>query len=442
VSHLLAGRAQMGTSLAFHIVFASLGVGLPVLIAIAHFLGLRRDDPVWMRIAMRLTRAFTVLVVIGVISGIVISVELTVLWPTFVARAGSIIGLPFSLESYAFFIEAIFLALYLFARDRLGPWLHWATLLPVCLGALVSAWIVVAANAWMNAPTGFKREDGRFVDISPLHAIFNAAMPAETFHMIAAAYLATGFSVAGVYALSMLRGHCGTYERRGLGLGMALVAAAIVPIGVSGDNAGRMIAQAQPVKLAATEGLVHTQRHAPLILGGLIDQNGNTRYGIQIPDLLSLLVGRDPNTLVKGLDSVPPQQRPPVVVVRNAFSFMAAAGVALGIVAGVYWLARWRRPRLAEHRLMLLAVAASGPLAFATIEAGWIVTEVGRQPWIIYHVMRTQAAITGSPLVGVMFVLFSALYVALTLITVVALRSEMRLLPRRTLAPHSLTNRH
>jgi cytochrome d ubiquinol oxidase subunit I len=441
VSHLLAGRAQMGTSLAFHIVFASLGVGLPVLIAIAHFLGLRRDDQVWMRIAMRLTRAFAVLVVIGVISGIVISVELTVLWPTFVARAGSIIGLPFSLESYAFFIEAIFLALYLFARDRLSPWLHWATLLPVCLGALVSAWIVVAANAWMNAPTGFKRDHGRFVDISPWHAIFNAAMPAETFHMIAAAYLATGFAVAGIYAVSMLRGHRGTYERRGLGLGMALVAAAIVPIGISGDNAGRMIAQAQPVKLAATEGLVHTQRHAPLVLGGLIDRNGNTSYGIQIPDLLSLLVGRDPNTLVRGLDSVPPQQRPPVVVVRNAFSFMAAAGIALGIVAGAYWLARWRRPRLAEHRLMLLAVAASGPLAFATIEAGWIVTEVGRQPWIIYHVMRTQAAITGSPLVGAMFVLFSGLYVVLSLITVVALRSEMRMLPRRTLAAHSLTKR-
>jgi cytochrome d ubiquinol oxidase subunit I len=431
VSHLLAGRAQMGTSLAFHIVFASLGVGLPVLIAIAHFLGLRFRDPVWMRLAMRMTRAFTVLVVIGVISGIVISVELTLLWPTFVTRAGSIIGLPFSLESYAFFLEAIFLALYLFARDRLRPWVHWLTLIPVCVGALVSAWIVVAANAWMNAPTGFRRDHGRFVDISPLHAIFNPAMPSETFHMIAAAYLATGFTVAGVYAVSMLRGRRGAYERRGLGLGMALVAAAIVPIGISGDNAGRMIAQAQPIKLAATEGLAHTQRHAPLIVGGLTDQAGHTRYGIEIPDLLSLLVGRDPNTRVRGLDSVAPANRPPVAIVRSAFSLMAGAGVALGVLSAAYWLARWRRPRLAEHRLMLLAIAAAGPLSFATIEAGWVVTEVGRQPWIIYGIMRTRAAITTSPLVGLMFVLFSGLYAALSVVTVVALRSEMRLLPKR-----------
>lgn len=430
MSHLLAGRAQMGTSLGFHIVFASLGVGLPVLIATAHFLGLRLKDPVWMRIAMRLTRAFTVLVVIGVVSGIVISVELTVLWPTFVARAGSIIGLPFSLESYAFFVEAIFLALYLFARDRLTPWLHWLTLLPVCLGALVSAWIVVAANAWMNAPTGFRRLHGRFVDISPLHAIFNPAMPSETFHMIAAAYLATGFAVAGVYAVSMLRGRRGTYERRGVGLGMALVALAIVPIGISGDNAGRMIAREQPAKLAATEGLAHTQRNAPLILGGITDQQGHTRYGIEIPDLLSLLVGRRPGTLVHGLDSVPPRNRPPVMIVRNAFSLMAGAGVALGLLSAAYWFARWRRPRFAEHRLMLLAIAAAGPLAFVTIEAGWVVTEVGRQPWIIYGVMRTQSAITTSPLVGLMFVLFSGLYLALSVVTVVALRSEMRLLPR------------
>jgi cytochrome bd ubiquinol oxidase subunit I len=431
VSHLLAGRTQMGTSLAFHIVFASLGVGLPVLIAIAHFLGLRFRDPVWMRLAMRMTRAFTVLVVIGVISGIVISVELTLLWPTFVRRAGSIIGLPFSLESYAFFLEAIFLALYLFARDRLRPWVHWLTLIPVCVGALVSAWIVVAANAWMNAPTGFRRDHGRFVDISPLHAIFNPAMPSETFHMIAAAYLATGFTVAGVYAVSMLRGRRGAYERRGLGLGMALVAAAIVPIGVSGDNAGRMIAQAQPIKLAATEGLAHTQRDAPLVLGGLTDQAGHTRYGIEIPDLLSLLVGRDPNTRVRGLDSVAPANRPPVAIVRSAFSLMAGAGVALGVLSAAYWLARWRRPRLAEHRLMLLAIAAAGPLSFATIEAGWVVTELGRQPWIIYGVMRTRAAITTSPLVGLMFVLFSGLYAALSVVTVVALRSEMRLLPKR-----------
>lgn len=430
MSHFLAGRAQMGVSLGFHIVFASLGVGLPVMIAIAHFLGLRRRDPVWMRVATRLTRAFTVLVVIGVVSGIVISVELALLWPRFMAQAGPVIGLPFSLETYAFFVEAIFLSLYLFGRSRLSPWLHWATLLPVCLGGLASAWIVVAANAWMNTPTGFRYVHGRFLDPNPFRAILNPAMPAETYHMIAAAYLATGFAVAAVYAFAILRGRNSLYERRGLALGMAMVALWIVPIGISGDRAGRMLAKEQPVKLAAAEGLAHSRRDAPLAIGGLVDQSGHLRYAVEIPYALSLLVGRNPRTLVTGLDAVPPSQRPPVAVVRTAFGFMAGAGPLLALITAAYWLARWKRPHWLTRRLLLGAIILAGPLAFATIETGWIVTEVGRQPWIIYGYLRTRAALTSSPLVGLMFALFTLLYLFLSALTVVALRSELRLLPR------------
>jgi cytochrome bd ubiquinol oxidase subunit I len=433
MSHLLAGRAQMGTSLGFHIVFASLGVGLPVLIAAAHFLGLRNGDEVWLRLAARLTRAFAVLVVVGVISGIVISVELVLLWPRFVSAAGPVIGLPFSLESYAFFVEAIFLALYLFARGRLSPWLHWATLIPVCLGGLASAWIVVAANAWMNTPVGFTFAHGQFTHPHPYAAIFNPSMPAETFHMATAAYLATGLTVAGVYAVPVLRGRAGVYERRGLGLGMTLAALFVVPLGIAGDVAGRAIAQHQPLKLAAAEALPTTQRDAPFTIGGIADANGHVRYGIHVPYALSLLVGRSPHAQVTGLDAAPARDRPPVAVVHTAFDLMVGIGTLLPAAIGAYFLARWRRPRWLERRALYLPIVASGPLAFVAIEAGWTVTEVGRQPWIVYGLVRTSTTLTTSPLVGLMFLLFSALYVGLSAVTVVALRSERSLLPRRAL---------
>jgi cytochrome d ubiquinol oxidase subunit I len=424
----------MGTSLAFHIVYASFGVALPVLIAIAHFLGLRNDDAVWLRLAARLTRAFAVLVVVGVISGIVISLELFLLWPGFVAKAGPVIGLPFSIETYAFFVEAIFLSLYLYARDRLSPWLHWATLLPVCLGGLASAWIVVAANSWMNTPTGFRFSHGRFVDPHPYAAIVNPSMPAETFHMVTSAYVAGGLTVGAVHAFAMLRGRRGLYERRGLALGMTLAALAIVPLGLAGDLAGRTIAKGQPIKLAAAEALATTQTHAPFTIGGLADQNGKVRFGVRIPDALSLLVGRNLGTRVRGLDSVPPSQRPPVAIVHSAFDLMVLVGGFLTAAIGAFWVAWWRRPRWLESRPLLLAVALAGPLSFVAIEAGWTVTEVGRQPWIVYGLVHTQAAVTTSPLVGLMFVLFTALYAGLSVVTVAALRSELRLLPRRAAA--------
>jgi cytochrome d ubiquinol oxidase subunit I len=436
MTQLLAGRAQMGTSLGFHIVFASLGMGLPVLIAAAQFLGLRNDDEVWLRLASRLTRAFAVLVVVGVISGIVISVELVLLWPRFVAAAGPVIGLPFSLESYAFLVEAIFLALYLFGRGRLRPWLHWMTLIPVCLGALASAWIVVAANAWMNTPVGFTFAHGRFTHPHPYAAIFNPSMPAETFHMATAAYVATGLTVAGIYAVPVLRGCGGSYERRGLALGMTLAAAFVVPLGIAGDVSGRAIAKHQPLKLAAAEALPATQREAPFTVGGIADGAGHVRYGIQVPYALSLLVGRSPRARVTGLAAAPAKDRPPVEVVHAAFDLMVAIGTLLPIVIGGYFFGHWRRPTWLERPRLLLPVIASGPLAFVAIEAGWTVTEVGRQPWIVYGLVRTSTTLTTSPLIGLMFLLFAALYVTLAAVTVAALRSQRHLLPRRARLAH------
>jgi cytochrome d ubiquinol oxidase subunit I len=430
MSDLLAGRAQMGTSLGFHIVFASLGVGLPVLIAMAHFAGLRRQDAVWMRLAERLTRAFTVLVVIGTISGIVITVELVILWPQFMEVAGPVIGVPISVETYAFFFEAIFLALYLFGRDRLSPWAHWATLIPVCLGGAASAWIIVAVNSWMNTPVGFDYVDGEFRNPDIVAAIFNPSMPGETIHMIAAAYTASGFAVAAVYAFAMLRGRRSSYERRGLALGMTLVAFWIIPLGVAGDLAGRLLYENQPAKLAAMEGLQKTEKGAPLTVGGIADTNGDVHLGIEIPYGLSLLAARDPDAVIKGLEEFPPDERPKVVWVRNAFQVMVGLGTLMGLLTFAYWFARWKRPHWLEKRALLWPLVAAGPAAFAAIEAGWVVTELGRQPWIIYGFRRVSESLTPSGLVQLMFLLFTLLYVLLSVVTVVALRSELALLPR------------
>ncbi len=427
---LIAGRAQMGISLAFHIVFASLGVGLPALMAMAHFAALKRRDEVWMRLTERIARAFTVLVVIGVISGIVISVELAILWPDFMERAGPVIGVPISLETYAFFFEAIFLALYLFGRDRLSPRAHWACLIPVCLGGMLSAFVIVSVNAWMNTPVGFEYVDGEFRDPDLVEAVFNPSMPGEVLHMIAAAYVATGFACAAVYATAMLRGRRTAYERRGLALGMTLVAFWILPLGVGGDLAGRLLHENQPAKLAAMEGLRETTKGAPLTIGGIVE-DGESKYGIEIPYGLSLLVGRDPDTVVKGLEEFPPDERPPVAPVRYGFTVMIGIGTLLGAAFLAYWLARWRRPRWLERTWLLRLLVACGPLSFVAIEAGWVVTEMGRQPWIIYGYRRVSDALTTSTLVDVMFVTFTLLYVLLSVVCVSALRSELALLPRR-----------
>lgn len=435
MSDLLAGRAQMGMSLGFHIVFSCLGVGLPALICMAHFVGLKRDDEVWMRLAERLTRAFTVLVVIGVVSGIIISVELSLLWPDFMERAGPIIGVPISVETYAFFFEAIFLALYLFGRDRLSPWAHWATLVPVCVGGLASAWIIVTVNSWMNTPVGFDYVNGEFRNPDLVKAVFSPAMPGQTLHLIGGAYVATGFTCAAVYAFAMLRGRRGPYEKRGLAVGMTLVALWIVPLGVGGDLAGRLVYENQPAKLAAMEGVPKTEKSAPLTIGGITARDGETKYGIEIPYGLSLLTARDPNAVVKGLEETPKADRPPVPLVRYAFQLMIWIGFLLILAVAGYWLARWKRPRWLEGRALPWLIVVAAPLSFLAIEAGWVVTEVGRQPWIIYGLRRTSQSLTESGLVGLMFAVFALLYVGMSIVTVIALRSELDLLPKR--ARHS-----
>jgi cytochrome d ubiquinol oxidase subunit I len=404
----------MGTSLGFHIVFAVLGVGMPLLMAVAEGLGLWRRDEVWMRLARRWSSAFGILFAVGAVSGTVLSFELGLLWPRFMAFSGSIIGLPFSAEGFAFFIEAIFLGLYLYGWNRLRPLHHWLASLPVAVSGAASSVFVVMANAWMNTPSGFTLVGGRLATVDPLSAALNPSTPTETVHMLVSAYVVTGFVVAAVYAAGLLRGRTDAIHKRGLMLGMALAATAIVLAGITGDTSARFVYGAQPAKFAAMEGLYATVRGAPLHVGGIpSDSQHRVLFDIEIPFGLSLLAALDPNALVRGLDSYPPDQRPNPILVHLSFDTMVGLGIAVGLVALLFWLVVLRRRVVPSHRLLLWALVLSGPASVVAMEAGWFVTEFGRQPWIVYGIMRTTDAATSAPALGATFVIFFAIYIAL-----------------------------
>jgi cytochrome d ubiquinol oxidase subunit I len=423
MSHLVAGRAQMGTSLAFHLAFAVFGVGLPVMMLIAEGLHLRTGDPVWLALARRWSKAFAILFAVGAVSGTIISFELGLLWPRFTQVAGGIIGLPFSLEGFAFFLEAIFLGLYLYGWDRLSARAHWLTGIPVALAGIGSAFFIVTANAWMNVPRGFRVEHGRITHIDPVTALFNPAWPTETAHMVIGALLATAFGVASVYAVGLLRGRRDGYHRRGMALGLT-VAALLAPVQLGvGDLLGRTVAQNQPAKLAAFEGQFRTARGAGLNLGGFpVPGREHAVLNLEVPRLLSILAYDDAHAKVRGLASFPKADQTPLALpVRLSFLGMVGIGTFLIALSLWYWLRRRDRPR-PEDRWTLLAIAASGPLAFTANELGWMVTELGRQPWVIYGVLRTRDAITTAPGLGLVFTGFSLLYIGLAAMTIWMLR--------------------
>ncbi|MEA2147205.1 MAG: cytochrome bd ubiquinol oxidase subunit [Solirubrobacteraceae bacterium] len=424
ISHVVAGRAQMGTSLSFHLFFAVLGVGLPLMMLVAEGMHLRTGDPVWRALARRWSKVFGVLFAVGAASGTIISFELGLLWPRFMAYAGGIIGLPFSLEGAAFFLEAIFVGLYLYGWDRLAPRVHWLIGIPIAVSAAASAFFVVTANAWMNVPRGFQLVHGRVTHVDPLAAMFNPAWATETSHMILGAYLATTFGVASVYAVGMLRGRQDAYHRKAIAVALA-TAAILAPLQVGvGDLLGRTVAANQPAKLAAIEGVTHTERNAGLNLGGIpIPGHPAGIFNVKVPHLLSLLAFDTPNATVRGLDTFPNADRTPLAgPVRLAFIGMVGIGTGLVGLTLIYWLRRRRAGSGREYRLTLLALVVAGPLAFLANELGWLVSEFGRQPWIVYGVFRTSSAITTSPGLGVTFSAFTLLYVALSVLTIWALR--------------------
>lgn len=404
MSDLFAARAQMGSSLAFHIIFASLGMGLPVLLVVSEGLWLKTENPVYLTLARRWSKAFAVFFAVGAVSGTVLSFELGLLWPEFMKFAGGIIGLPFSAEGFAFFLEAIFLGLYLYGWSRLSPVTHWLCGIPIAVSGTLSAIFVISANSWMNSPSGFTIVDGKVVNVDPIKAMLNPAWFQQSLHMTLAAYVATGFGVAGLYAIGMLRGHRDDYHRTAVAIAIGLGGLAIPFQIVSGDISARWVAENQPVKFAALEGQFNTEHGASLILGGYPDPSAReTKYALEIPNLLSLIAYQDPHATVRGLNEWPLADQPDPRPVHFAFDLMVGLGFAMLAIGGWHWIRAWKdrqlAPRWRPHlsRPLLWAIAIATPFGFLAIECGWTVTEVGRQPWIIYNTMRTADAVTEVP---------------------------------------------
>lgn len=436
MNDLLAARSQMAMSLAFHIVFAAIGIALPLLMIIAEWFYLRTKDEVYLTLAKRWAKGAAILFAVGAVSGTVLSFELGLLFPQFMGYAGAIIGMPFSLEGFAFFTEAIFLGIYLYGWNRISPKAHILAGAVVAASGAASGIFVVIANAWMNAPVGFRLIDGKMVDINPVAAMLNPAAFGQTLHMTLAAYAATGFVVAGIHAFMLLRDAGNLFHRRAVAIALTVGGIASILQPVSGDILAKTVARTQPVKLAAMEGQFETERGAPLRIGGIPDEEaGKTDYAIEIPYLLSVLAYGDPNATVKGLNEFPKDEHPPVAVVHFAFQIMVLCGMLMMGVslwgAGLYWRKRRRKSGdWLASRWFLRALVFAAPLGFAAIETGWTVTEVGRQPWIIYGIMRTSEAVTPMPGLVVPFVTFTILYIFLAFITAWLLLRQVAASPR------------
>ncbi|GAC1406871.1 MAG: cytochrome ubiquinol oxidase subunit I [Candidatus Velthaea sp.] len=414
MEHVIAARAQMGSSLAFHIVFAALGVGLPLLVFAAEGMWLRTHDRAYYDLARAWTKGMAILFAVGAVSGTILSFELGLLWPGFMKYAGGIIGLPFSLEGFAFFIEAIFIGLYLYGWERLSPRAHWLTALPIAISGPVSAAFITMANAWMQMPTGFRLSDGRVTDVQPLVAMFSKPWLTEVVHATLAAYVLTGFSVAAVCAFAWLRGDRRAQVIAGIRVAMTMAALAIPVQMIVGDVVARFDAENEPSKFAAMEAVYHTQRGAPITLGGLA-LNDHVVGGIEIPKALSLLVALDPNAEVTGFDKIAADDRPPVAVTHLSFDAMVGSASLLALVALVWFVSVVRKRVL--HTWLAVAIALCAPLSVVAIEAGWFVTEFGRQPWVARGLLRTSDAVTIAPGVDLQFYGFSIIYLVLAVMT-------------------------
>src|SRR5438552_967965 len=411
--YLHQARQMQALSFAVHIPLVAFGISFPAMVLFAEARWLRTGDALYRTLARRWTRILVALFAVGVITGTILSFEMGLLWPNFTATFGGVFGLGFAIEGFSFFMEAIFIGIYVYGWDRLSGRLHFASGIPVVLAGLSGSLMVISVNAWMNHPSGFRLVGGHVAGVHPLAALFgNAYLWHELVHMYFAGYIVTGFLLAGAYAAGRLRGRWGRYERTALAIPLTVAALAAPAQVLVGDWAARDVARSQPVKLAAIEGLARTTRGASEhVLGWYTD--GRVRYGIAIPKLLSLLAFHDPNATVRGLDTVPPLQRPPVNVVRIAFQLMVGIGTLLALFGVAYLLVRVRRKRLPESIWFYRALVAAGPLSVVALIAGWIVTEVGRQPWVVYRVMRTSAAVTGAGGIPVGYSTLVAVYLAL-----------------------------
>jgi cytochrome d ubiquinol oxidase subunit I len=427
----IAARSQMALSLGFHIVFSCIGMVMPFFMAVSHYYYLKTNQPVYKNVTKAWSKGVAIFFATGAVSGTVLSFELGLLWPKFMLHAGPIFGLPFSLEGTAFFIEAIALGFFLYGWDRFNKWFHWFTGVVVGVSGLVSGILVVAANAWMNTPTGFTYANGQYSDIDPVKAIFNPAWFSQSLHMSIAAFAATGFAVAGIHALMMLKRKNVVFHTKAFKIAAVFGAAAAILQPLSGDISAKFVAKTQPAKLAAMEAHFTTEKSAALIIGGIPDEkNKEVNYALKIPGGLSFLANGDFKSEVKGLDSFPEDERPPVAISHYAFQIMVALGMIMMGIAIMYFIAVIRKKQWRNSRWLLQLFVWATPLGFIAVEAGWTVTEVGRQPWIIYGVMKTKDAVTPMPGIVYSFYLFSAVYVSLAMIVIFMLYRQIKMVDK------------
>lgn len=422
---LFPARQQMAVSLGWHIVLACFGVAFPTIIYVIHRRGIVHDDPVALGLARRWAKVSAVLFAIGAVSGTVLSFEMGLLWPGLMGRFGDVLGLPFAFEGLSFFVEAIFLGIYLYGWDRLPPRRHLAMLIPMGISGVVGTFCVISVNAWMNHPAGFTISDGQVVDVNPWAAMFNSGVWLQFLHMWVAAFMVVGLTVSGVYAFGLLRGRTGAHHTLGFTVPFAFGSVAAVVQPFIGHVLGMRIHDTQPAKLAAFELAQTTEGPAPLRLGGvLID--GEVRWALTIPRLGSIIARNSWDAPVPGLEDIPRSEWPPVNITHVAFQSMVAVGTLLAAVAVVYWLARWRGHNLLGNRWFLRLSVVTGPLAIAAVESGWIATEVGRQPWTVWQVLRTVDAASQSSGLWWSYVAVLVVYLGMTVGAVVVLRSMAR----------------
>lgn len=415
MSEILSARALMGISLGFHIIYSTIGIGLPLMLMIAEGLSLRTGNELYHQLARRWIRPAGVLFAIGAVSGTILSFELGLLWPRFMAFSGPLIGLTFSMEGFAFFTEAIFLALYIYGEQRLSRRMLFFCTIVLTLASALSAVFVISANAWMNTPTGFRLVNGVLADVHPWQAFANPAWAHEAVHGTLAAYVATGFAVVGVYAAALLRGRNTDYNKCALTLALAVATVSLPLMLISGDWAAMTLAEQQKPKLAAMEALFTTTKGAPLIISGWPDPaSGKVLYGIEIPKLLSVLAHRDPDALVEGLDAFPPGTTPDPRIVHPFFDLMVASFFIMLAAAVWFWWSRWNRRDVPMDKWLLRALLFASPFGMIALESGWLVTEFGRQPWIIQGHMRVAEGVTTQAGMGLVLFTFLVIYLTLT----------------------------
>lgn len=431
MTELFSARAQMAMSLGFHIVFACIGIAMPLLMVIAEHRWLTTGEEIYRTLAKKWARGAAIMFAVGAVSGTVLSFELGLLWPEFMRLAGPIIGMPFSLEGFAFFTEAIFLGIYFYAWDRISPRAHWWSGIAVLVSGTMSGVFVVTANAWMQTPTGFDMVDGVVTAIRPFEAMFNPSWLTQTSHMTVAAFVSVGFAAAAIHARQLLKDPDNLFHQKAYGIALLVaVCSAPLPL-ITGHFSAEHVATTQPTKFAALEGHWDTERCAPFVFGGIPDEDAEvTRYALKIPCVLSLLAHMDPQAEVMGLKDVPREDRPPVAVVHFAFQIMILAGLFMvGVAALAAFLWKKHPEKLRDPRFLKLMMVA-GPMGFVALEAGWTVTEVGRQPWIIQGVMRTKDAVTHLPLMIPRMTIFALLYLVLAAVVITLMRYHVFTSPK------------